>query len=294
MHLKKIGNRILFPPVPLLLLLLPAATAFLIYAMFTRQTDDPIAIASYVLAAYTLTVWCLRLPTLLRAYRIFRQENRYWKRWREDTRLRVCFSLYGGLVWNAAYAALQMGLGFYHESFWFHSIAGYYLCLAVMRYLLARYTARYQPGENRQKELSAYRACGWTLLLMNLALALMVFFMVYWNRTFRHHPITAIAMAAYTFGSLAMAIVNAVKYKKYNSPAYSAARTVSLAAACVSMLTLESTMLTAFGDGTMTALTKQILQGATGGAVSLFIIFMAIRMIVRGTKQRKETIDYGR
>ncbi len=56
-----------------------------------------------------------------------------------------------------------------------------------------------------REELIKYRNCGIAFLLMNLALSLMVFFMVYWNRTFEHHQITTIAMAAYTFGSMTMA-----------------------------------------------------------------------------------------
>ena len=138
------------------------------------------------------------------------------------------------------------------------------------------------------EELRKYRACGIVFLLMNLALALIIFFMVYWNRTFRHHMITAIAMAAYTFTALTTAIINVIKYRKYNSPVFSASKTLSLAAALVSMLTLESTMLTTFGDGTMTAIERKWMLGATGGVVSLLIVATAIYMIVVGTKKLKE------
>ena len=123
---------------------------------------------------------------------------------------------------------------------------------------------------------------------MNLALALIVFFMVYWNRTFTHHMITAIAMAAYTFTSLAMAIVNFIKYRQYNSPVFSASKAISLAAALVSILTLESTMLTAFGKETMAVIEQKWMLGLTGGAISLFIIAMAVQMIIIGTKKLKK------
>ena len=136
-------------------------------------------------------------------------------------------------------------------------------------------------------ELTKYRTCGIVFLLMNLALALIVFFMVYWNRTFEHHMITAIAMAAYTFTAFTVAIVNVIKYKKYNSPVFSASKAISLAAALVSMLTLESTMLTTFSDGTMTAVEQKWMLGATGGAISVLIIATAVYMIVVGTKKLK-------
>ena len=122
---------------------------------------------------------------------------------------------------------------------------------------------------------------------MNLALALIIFFMVYWNRTFNHHEITTIALAAYTFTSLTIAIINTVKYRKYNSPVYSASKAISLASATVSVLTLESTMLTTFNNGTMDLTTRRIMLGASGGVISVFIIAMAIYMIVHGTKKIK-------
>lgn len=287
MNWKKLGETLLFPPMAVLVILLPAAAVFLIYAMVRLGTESPMAIASYVLAFYTLTVWCCRIPQLIRSIRTFKNENRYARRWLDDTRLRVNVSLYAGLVWNIAYAALQLALGAKHRSFWFCSLSGYYFSLAVMRWFLVRYTRRFGPGEKLREELIRYRRCGWIFLLMNLALTLMIFFMVYWNRTFVHHQITAIAMAAYTFGSLTMAIIGTVRYRRYSSPVYSASKAISLASACVSVLTLETTLLTAFGDGTMTLTARRILLGTSGGAVSAFIIWMALHMIVQGTKRLK-------
>ena len=157
-----------------------------------------------------------------------------------------------------------------------------------MRFFLVWHTRKYASGERMQAELKKYRACGIVFLMMNLTLAMIIFFMVYWNRTFEHHMITAIAMAAYTFTALTTAIINVIKYRKYNSPVYSASKAISLAAALVSMLILESTMFTTFGDGTMTDTAQKMMLGATGGAISLLIVATAIYMIVVGTGKLKE------
>ena len=287
MDWRKIGKALLFPPIAIMVILLPVAAVFLIYSMVFIGTESVIATISYVLAAYTLTVWCMKIPQLIRCLKTFRDENKYAKRWLDDTRLRVNVSLYGSLIWNTAYAVFQLGLGFWHHSFWFFSLAGYNISLAVMRFFLVRHTSKHKPGEKMREEFIKYRACGIVFLVMNLALSLMIFFMVYWNKTFHHHEITTISMAAYTFTSFALAIVNTVKYRKYNSPVYSASKAISLAAACVSMLTLESTMLTTFNDGSMDLTARRIMLGASGGVISLFIIAMAIFMIVWGTKKLK-------
>ena len=198
------------------------------------------------------------------------------------------------MLWNIAYAVFQLWLGFYHHTFWFYSIGAYYICLAIMRFFLLTYTRKYTPGEKHRAELIKYRACGWIFLVMNLALALIIFFMLYWNRTFEHHMITAIAMAAYTFTSFTMAIVNVVKYRKYNSPVFSATKAISFASACVSMLTLTSTLLTTFSDGTMDAFSEKMMLGGVGVAVLVVVLVMAIGMIIKGTKKLKEEVEDGR
>ena len=288
MNWKKLGKALLFPHIVIMIILVPIATVLLVGSMVFVGTESPIAIVSYVVAAYTLTVWCVKIPHLIRFFKNFKNENKYVRIWHDDARLRLSITLYGSLIWNALYGIFQLWLGFYHHTFWFYSLGAYYICLAVMRLFLVKHIRRYAPAEKMVDELKKYRACGVVFLFMNLALALIIFFMIYWNRTFEHHMITAIAMAAYTFTALTAAIVNVIKYRKYNSPVISASKAISFAAALVSMLTLESTMLTAFGEETMTELERNLMLGATGGVISLLIVSMAIYMITVGTKKLKQ------
>ena len=287
MDWKKAGKAVLFPPIALLIFLLPLSITCLVYAMVCFHTESVVAIFSYVLSAYTLTVWCFRIPYWIRLFRIFRQENPYLKIWREDSRLRMKVSLYGTLIYNTTYALFQLALGFWHQTFWFYSMAGYYLALAGMRFFLVRHTSRHKPGEKMREELVKYRACGWVFLLMNLTLSVMVFFMIYWNRTFYHHEITTIALATYTFSAFTISIIKMVKYRKHNSPVYAASKAISFAAACVSMITLESTMLTTFGQDSMGVLSRKIFLGVTGSVVSALIILMAVYMILQSGKKIK-------
>ena len=293
MNWKKIGKALLFPHIAVMIILIPIATTFLVYSMVFLGTESPVAIISYVLAAYTLTVWCVKTPHLIKFFKKFKNENKYARLWQDDTRLRIKLTLYGSLLWNAAYGIFQLWLGIYHNTFWYFSFGIYYLCLAVMRLFLAHHVKKYAPGENMRLELTKYRACGWVFLVMNMALALIIFFMLYWNKTFTHHMITTIAMAAYTFMSFTMAIINIIKYKKYNSPVISASKAISFAAACVSMVTLTSTMLTVFSDGTMDAFSQKLMLGGVGIAVWLLVVFMAAAMIFRGTKKLTDEVQNG-
>ena len=109
MDWKKFGRALLFPHMAVPLVLLPVATVLLVYSMVFTGEDSAIAYISYVLAAYTLTIWCLRIPFLIRFFKKFKDENKYAHRWLTDTHLRVNVSLYGSLLWNAAYQEHQPG-----------------------------------------------------------------------------------------------------------------------------------------------------------------------------------------
>lgn len=288
MNWKKIGKALIYPHLAIIILFLPLSVALLVYSLIFFDTTAIISIISYLFAFYMLVVICFRVPRIVQFFKKVKNENKYVKKWFSDVHLRMNVSLYGSLIWNGAFAIFQLGLGFYHGSLWFYSMAAYYLILAIMRFFLLKHTRNYKPNEEGRMENKRYILCGWLLMFMNLALALIVFFMVYWNKTFVYHEIITITLATYTFVTFTFAIINMVKYKKYNSPVYSAAKNISLIAACVSMLTLETTMLTTFG-GNENPLLGQILLSITGAAVVGFALTMAIIMVVKGNKRLKNS-----
>lgn len=216
-----------------------------------------------------------------------KEKHPYWNRWLSDAHLRTNVILSGNVLWNTAYAVLQLGLGICHRSAWFYALAIYYASLAIMRGILARYTLRHQPGEKMQEEWRRYRNCGWVFLVMNLALAVMIFYVIYWHKSMQYHKIITISMATYTFTSLTMAIRNVIQYRTYNSPAFSASKIISLAAAYVSMFTLEGTMLATFGKE-MRPVTERRFLGISGTVVITFILVMALHLILHGNRQIKD------
>lgn len=284
MKRKNVFKRLLFPRPAVVIVLALVSVAGLAYSFIRLQPTDAVSIISYVVSFYSLTLICVRIPELIEMLQCFRQENRYYLRYSTDIRLKMNIHLYGGLVFNAAYAVFQLVLGLWHASVWFYAMALYYLLLAGMRFLLVQHTRSYAAGEQITAEWKKYRLCGALLLVMNLALTVMLIYFVWSIRVFRHHEITTIAMAAYTFSSLTLAILNVIRYRQYGSPVYSAAKAISLAAAVVSMLTLENAMLTVFGEQNSEAF-HQIMLGASGVAVILAVQGVAIYMIVNACKK---------
>ena len=287
---KKVGKTLLFPHPLAAALLLPAALIMMLVCMLRQGSDAPLTIASYALSFYGLVLVCVRIPDMIRWVQRFRRENRYYLRYKSDVQLRVNISLCSACGFNAVYALFQLCLGLWHHSAWFYAMAGYYLLLAIMRLTLVRHTRHHAAGEDTSLEWRKYRFCGALLLVMNLALAIFTLYFVYQIRVFRHHEITTIAMAAYTFTALTAAMINAVRYQKYGSPAYSAAKAISLVSATVSMLTLENAMLTTFGEE-CSELFRQIILGASGMAVICVVQGIALYMIINAGKKMKAMRD---
>ena len=283
---KKFGLSLLYPHIAVIICLLPIAVGFLVFSLIYLGLESFVAILSYLLSFYVLLVICFRIPNMINFFKTLKKENKFLQKWFSDVRLRMNVSLYGSLIWNITFAIFQLGLGFYHKSFWFYSMFAYYVLLGIMRIFLVKHTRKYEANEQEEIELKKYIIIGWLLLFMNLARAVIVFFMVYWNKTFYHHMITTISLAAYTFFTFTFAIINLVKYRNYQSPVYSSAKIISSIAGAVSILTLESTMLTTFGTND-NPLFRQIMLAVTGFAVIVFAVTMAIIMIVKGNKKLK-------
>lgn len=285
---KRLLTKLLFPPAVFTGLFVPAAAALLIYTSIRESAESPVTYASYFLSAYALTLVCVRAPALWRKAKAVKQENKYISLYTSDAGLRVKLSLYGSLAMNCAYALMQLWLGFVNHSVWFYALSGYYVLLGVTRFFLLKEARKNRFGQDKGREYRLYRLCGVLLAVMNLVLGAIVFYIVVQNRGFRYHPILTIAMAAYTFFSFTLAIVNMVRYRKYESPVMSAAKAVNFAAALVSMLSLETAMLTAFGQE-QDAFFRQVMTAGTGFAVVLAVLVMAVYMIARATREIRKS-----
>ena len=234
--LKKIFKSIIFPHITFVLIIFPLSIGLMICSMLFLGMDSIFTYITYALAFYSLSVFCLKIPQIIEIIKKFKRENKYYLRYQNDVHLKIKISLYGSFILNVAYSIFQLCLGLCHKSFWFLSMAVYYILLSTIRFYLVSHTKKYKPGEQRLTEYKRYNFCGWLMLLMNLAVSIILFFIIYFGRTFYHHQITTIALAAYTFLTFSLSIYNFVKYRKLNNPVYSAAKTINLIAACVSMM----------------------------------------------------------
>lgn len=285
---KTICNRILHPPVWLMIVLAVSCTALLIFVFVNGFGEHAASSVVYVAAFYTLTVIVLRcievFPTYYRNAKQRVYDHPVGGRFMTDMPFRTHVTLYCSLTVNLLYVALNLISGFLYHSAWFGILAGYYVILAVMRFLLVRFVNRIGIGKNRFRELRRSRLCGMILLTVNLVLSGAVLMMLYQNRGYEYHGILIYVMAAYTFYITVNAIVNLVKYRKLGSPVMSAAKVINMAAALVSMLSLETAMLAQFGSENSPQF-RRIMIAATGGGVSVIVVTMSVYMIVKASME---------
>ena len=280
---KRCLHRLLYPHPIITVLLFPCAIMGLI-AAFALPSGPFIDYPAFVLSAYTLTVISARAPHLGEYWRKLKENNALVRRLVSDLRFRQKVTLGISLSFNLIYALFQLGMGLYYHSRWFLARATYSVLLILMRWFLLRDLKNLEPGENLREELRRYRFCGWALTAMTPALIVIVLFIIFQNRGFSYHPITTIAIAAYTFTTFTLAIVNVVRHRKHKSPLISAAKVVSMTTASVSMLSLETAMLFAFGTK-KDKLFHQVITGTSGAIVCIFVLTMAIHMITRAKKE---------
>lgn len=91
-------------------------------------------------------------------------------------------------------------------------------------------------------------------------------------------------MALYTFYAVITAVINVVKFRKYGSPVMSAAKIINLTAALVSLLSLETAMLSQFGDPDDLVF-RQYMTAITGAGVCAVVLGMAVYTIIQTTIQ---------
>lgn len=291
--MKKLLKKIFFlPPIPTLLISVPAY-GLVIYALAGKNVNPAISYISYFISAYALTITITGITGVVR---IVRQGigkhplakkvvsipliNRYL---REDI-FRTEAALYQGFLINLLYAGIKMFSGIFYRSVWFITLAAYYILLAIMRFSLLNYVRN--TKKNKIFEWKRYRLCGIILLFMNIALTGIVILVVYKNSGFEYPGMLIYVMAMYTFYAVITAVWNLIKFRRYGSPVMSAAKVINLTAALVSMLSLETAMLTQFGAAD-DPMFRQIMTASTGVGISIIVIGMAIFMIVYSTKQLK-------
>ena len=282
----------LFPSWKWTLPLAVFSTAALLFVFLGGHQESPVAYPVYLLSAYALAA---AAAAVLRAGRRIRDRAAALPlvaKWRADACWRVKAGLLLSLSVNLCYAGFRVISAVLLSSFWEGALGVYYTLLCAVRYFLFRRMPDSFGASDRARDLDTCRKTGWLLIGLDLALAGIAVQIVQDGQGY-HYPGTVIyAAAAYAFYCLTLAIVNAVRYRRFHSPVLSAAKTVSLTTALVSIFSLETAMLAQFGDEPRF---QFIMTASTAAAVCGLVLAAAVHMVVTARRagrssSREETL----
>lgn len=287
-RMKRILRRLLFPGTAVVLISVPVAAALLLYIFSQQKEYTPAAYVSYALSAYSLTIVCASVTRFPRQdLQKALHKNRHVHRYLTDVSFKTHVSLYVSFGINLLFAAVKLFYGVRYRSVWFGTLAVYYVMLAVMRFLLLRFVNRNGIGRDLALELRQYRLCGGILLLMNISLLGVVALVVLDQEGFYYGGYLIYVVAMYAFYNIISAVWEIAKYRRYKSPVMSAAKVVKLAAALVSMLSLETAMLAEFGEESGEWF-RLVMTGLTGCGVCLIVLAAAVVMLRISAKRLQE------
>ena len=163
-----------------------------------------------------------------------------------------------------------------------YCMAVYYLVLGILRlYLIYSYRHRSSELESR-----CYRRTAWMLFLLNIPMGGMIVLMVRTNSGFSYPGYIIYLSAFYTFYTMVISVLNLVKFRKLGSPILSAAKVLNFIAAMMSILGLQTAMISRFSENGEAY--RKMMNTITGGFVYGIVIVIAITMLLHSKKSQKK------
>ena len=181
------------------------------------------------------------------------------------------------LVFNIAFAIYHLVMGLVTSSWWLLTLGSYYLILSTVRFAVLR---------SKSKERFIAKFTGWMLMLLSIPLVGTVILSVLRDRGHKLHMIVMIAMAAYAFTKITLAIIKFIKARRSKSAILLTLRNISLADAFVSIFALQRSMLVSF-EG-MSEAEIVIINAALGSAVCIACFLLGLLLLLN--RQYKSSI----
>lgn len=294
---KKIINYIKRPPFYIFILSFILCLIFVILSIIALVIDNKIFGYLIYPIAFILLVYTIYLIVI--KFKIYKQNLiDYLSKYKVIDEL---ISNYGfrtltfsvvSLIINVGFALFNETLGIINSSSFYITIGIYYLLLAVLKFTIFINNRKIKSIDQNDKkifELNIYEKSGIIMLILDICFISSVIQMILGKKSINNNEIIAIAMAAFTFYKLSLAIYNLFKARRYNNYVIQAVRNITFVDALTSLISLEVTMLYVFqseNDGSMF-----VLKIVTGCVVSIMAMVISIYMIINSIRQKKVIND---
>ena len=178
------------------------------------------------------------------------------------------------LALNMAYAVGNGAVGLFTHSWWFINAGAYYAVLTAARFSLMLMDRDKSP----EKDVIAFaeRVTGCLLIALSLCIAGINILSAVNERGTVYHEIVMITIALFTFIKIISAIVGMARAKHSAAPFTRTFKNISLADACVSVCSMQRSMLVTFPG--MEAHYIRLFNILTGTAVWITVLFLGLNL----------------
>ena len=248
------------------------------------KEESYISIPCYILSAYALTILIIYIGREIK-FKIKEVlfKNKHLKRYFTDISFKTVVSLYISLSINLFYVIFNLCISFSLKSFWFLTLAIYYLILTLMRFLLLRKTKIECLGMNQSEEYKKYTISAYILLIINIALSGITILVMHKEGSFHYPSYLIYVMAIYCFYNIISSLISIIRYRRYASPVIVASKVVRFASALISIFALEIAMLETF-DTRADDYFKNTMILITGFVIAFVIIGISSYMIIKAKR----------
>ncbi len=285
MKAKEFLLRLLYPP-RAVAAVVPAASFAALAVVFAADIKEGVAAYFvYCMSAYSLAVviaaavrYMGRAGNAVRKNTLFRRilSCGAVRKYMSDISYRGGVGIYQGMAVNFLYVIFRLITGIMYSSVWFVSMAVYHLVLGTMRAFLV-YGYRHTGGRGKEYELRFYRAAAYMLFLLNIPMGGMTVLMVKTDAGTVYPQYVIYLSAMFTFYSMIISVVNIVRYRRIGSPILSAAKVIDFVSAMMSVLGLQTAMITCFSEDSEQF--RRLMNSITGGIIWVTVIITAVIML---------------
>ena len=201
----------------------------------------------------------------------------------------VIFAI-GSFAMSLLFSGFNAYMGIVNRSIWYGALAAFYIALAFIRGGVLTYHSK-KIGKQKDTQndeyvkAKVYRNSGIITLILNIALSAAIAQMIFSGAHFTYIGWTVFAYAAYAFYKITMSIISFIRAHKQTDLTVRAIRNINLVDALVSILALQTALLTMFSEE---GVNISMMNTLTGIAVSVISISIGIYMIVSANKKMKE------
>ena len=200
----------------------------------------------------------------------------------------VIFAI-GSFLMSLLFSGFNAYMGIKNRSIWYGALAAFYIALAFLRGgVLIYHKNKMGKGRAQNDEYvkaKVYRNSGIITLVLNIALSSAIAQMIFSDAHFTYIGWTVFAYAAYAFYKITAAIISFIRAHKQEDLTVRAIRNINLVDALVSILALQTALLTMFSEGDINI---SLFNTLTGIAVSALSVGIGIYMIVSANNKIKQ------